>query len=269
MKPNKYISYLKLSLLIFILMGTLFSHASIVNGATTEDSTYIYDTAGLLSSSQESKLEDSIAKLQDKYHVDVLILTVDDTLSSNASRFIEDFIDEGCEKGYFNEDNVILFISTKTGDRRVEIQGYGRMEDIISNSRVDTILDDIQPLLSDNKFDKAVEEYVEHVTFYLKHPNSSLSKDNIFFQLWFQILLSLGIGGIAVGIMSYHSSGRITTNSRTYIDSSSSRLVGSRDIYLRTTTKKVRKPQNNGGSGKSGGGRSAGGRSHSGGGRSF
>lgn len=249
-------------------MGVSFSHIIIANGATTKDDTYIYDTAGILSPSQESRLEDSIAKLQDKYQVDVIILTVEDSLSVNPTRFTEDFIDEGCDKGYFNEDNVILFINTQPGDRRVEIQGYGSMEGI--SSRIDTILDDIQPLLSDNEFDQAVEEYVEHVTFYLKHPNSSLSKDSILFQLWFQILLSLGIGGIAVGIMSYHSSGRITTNSRTYIDSSSSRLVGSRDIYLRTTTKKVRKPQNNGGSGKSGGGgRSAGGRSHSGGGRSF
>lgn len=250
-------------------MGTLFSHTSTVNGATTKDATYIYDTAGLLSSSQESRLEDSIAKLQDKYQVDVLILTVKESLSVNPTRFIQDFIDEGCDKGFFNEDNVILFINTKQEEHWVEIQGYGKMEDLISNSRVDTILDDIQPLLSDNEFDKAVDEYVEHVTFYLKHPNSSLSKDNIFFQLWFQILLSLGIGGIAVGIMSYHSSGRITTNSRTYMDSSNSRLVGRRDIYLRTTTKKVKKPQNNGGSGKSGGGTSSGGRSHSGGGRSF
>ena len=156
----------------------------------------------------------------------------------------------------------------QSGERWVEIQGYGTMEDIITYSRIDRILDDIQPLLSEGKYQEAITKFTEHVSYYLEHPNTTLSKNNLFFQFWFQLLISLAIGGITVGIMAYHSSGRVTTNARTYLDSSKSRLVDSKDIYLRTTTTRVRKPQNNGGS-KGTGGRSSGGRSHSGGGRRF
>jgi uncharacterized protein len=79
------------------------------------------------------------------------------------------------------------------------------------------------------------------------------------------------IGAIAVGIMAYGSGGRVTVNNRTYMDGKNSKVVASRDDYIRTVTTRVRRPSNNNGGGRSsgGGGISSGGSSHSGGGRGF
>jgi uncharacterized protein len=88
-------------------------------------------------------------------------------------------------------------------------------------------------------------------------------------SLWFQLLVSLTIGGIVVGVMAFNSGGRMTTVSNTYMDQNHSGLIGRRDDYLRTTVTKVRKPTNNnqgnGGFNAGGfrGGTSSGGHSHS------
>lgn len=69
--------------------------------------------------------------------------------------------------------------------------------------------------------------------------------NNILFNLRFQIAASLGIAGIAVGIMAYSSDGRTTVDAGTYQDSGSTRIIDRRDIYLRTSVTKRRKPSNN------------------------
>ena len=40
--------------------------------------------------------------------------------------------------------------------------------------------------------------------------------ENLLFQTWFQLTISCIIGGVVVGMMAYHSGGRVTVNHRTY-----------------------------------------------------
>lgn len=107
----------------------------------------------------------------------------------------------------------------------------------------------------------------------------SSHQDDILKNIWFQLFISLIIGGVVVGIMAYNSSGRMTAGSNDYLDRSKPGLIGRRDHYIRSTVTKVRKPTQNTSSGGGGrsrggfnsggfrGGRSSGGRSHSSGGR--
>ena len=110
-----------------------------------------------------------------------------------------------------------------------------------------------------------VEDYYEQ---------TQLSKQDIFKQkTLLNAMIASIVGAIAVAIMAINSKGKITVNSKTYMDPRNSRLLGHWDRYIRTTTTRTRKPENNnhggGGGGFGGGGVSRGGHSHSGGGRSF
>lgn len=93
--------------------------------------------------------------------------------------------------------------------------------------------------------------------------------DQIFASIWFQLLISLVVGGVVVGIMAYNAGGKMTVGSNTYMDNSNSGLIGRRDTYIRTHVTRIRKPQNNppnnGGFNSGGfhGGTSSGGHSHS------
>ena len=104
-------------------------------------------------------------------------------------------------------------------------------------------------------------------------------KDNILLNFWVQLLISLLIGGLVVGVLAYQSGGKMTASGKDYLDSNSPGLIGKSDIYIRSTVTKRRRPTESSSSGGSGrsrggyssggfrGGRSSGGRSHSSGGR--
>ena len=91
-----------------------------------------------------------------------------------------------------------------------------------------------------------------------------VNPDNILFNIWFQLGGALVIGGIVVGLMAYRSGGRVTVNSHTYEDASTSGIVDRQDQYIRTTVTKRKIEKSSGSSSGGGGGITGGGHSHSG-----
>ncbi|HEX3022954.1 MAG TPA: hypothetical protein VHP81_11240, partial [Lachnospiraceae bacterium] len=111
----------------------------------------------------------------------------------------------------------------------------------------------------------AIKSYIEKTDLYMG-TKAGVDPDNIFFQLWFQLLIAAIIGFLVVLIMILGAGGKVTTNSHTYLNDSESALTGARDDYIRTTVTKVKKPENNGNKGS---GTTSGGNSFNSGGRGF
>lgn len=268
--------------------------------ASAAQEQHIYDEAGLLSSSEIEELEDLCVSYGEKVGIDIMILTHDDSSAPYAETYIENFEDK-LPVG----DRVYLLVDMYNRDLFME--GYGRAETYIHSKRIDVILDEIAPDLSDGNYYDAFVTYIKKSAAYMeddsdlnydhdysvgkpqsKDPNAPYydetwpekynTSKNPLSSVWLQLIISVIIGAIVVGIMAYNSGGRMTTGADSYLDSSNSGLIGRQDMYLRTQVTKVRKPQNNttGGGSKSGfnsggfrGGVSSGGRSHSSGGRKF
>ena len=134
----------------------------------------------------------------------------------------------------------------------------------MDTKRCDKILDVVTPKLKDGNYDSAIQTFIKKTNTYLgTKPN--VNPDNIFFQVWFQLILAVIIGVVSVAIMVYNSGGRVTTCSTTYLDYGNSKLTGCYDHYIRTTTTRTKKPENNdnNGSGGSSGGITGGGSSFS------
>lgn len=271
-------------LLIFILSITSIIISPSMEVFADPSSQRVYDEAGLLDSSEIEDLEATAIEIGAQYNTDIYILTDEDSDGKSRKQYMEDFADD---KEVVN--STLIFVNMESENRGVEIQGYGDNEYLINSSRIEYILDAVVPYLSDGEYYQAFGTFLEEVNYYLEvDPNKDAAThapdnnyassdkyyedenviESIITELWFQIIISLVIGGIAVGIMAFHSGGRITVNERTYLDANHSKVVARRDNYIRTTTTKTRKPQNNNRSG-GGGGISSGGRSHSGGGRGF
>ena len=99
---------------------------------------------------------------------------------------------------------------------------------------------------------------------------NQLDPHKIYFDLWFQVVVSIVVSGIIVAIIAFSRKTPITTNSNTYLDQSKSHLRFHHDNYIRTVVTKQKKPSNNNnssGSGHSSSGPS--GHSHSSGSSSF
>lgn len=289
-----------IQLLFFTVLFVLSTFSTLTAFAAPEDQK-VYDNYGLFTETEVTDLENDFREYGEEGQVDIVVVTTDDLEGKTRKQYLEDFYDQ-YGFGYNQDfgDAVLILINMNSDDRGVEIQGYGDAELYVNNDRIEYILDDIVPLLSNAEYYNAMVEFAKQVSYYMDEENGvnasptygvegsgdyygEASYDgpsdyygqekvtDIFYNPLFQIGLSLVIGAVVVLIMALQSGGKVTVHNRTYLDDQHSGVVANRDDYIRTTVTRVKKPSNNDGGGRSsgGGGVSSGGSSHSGGGRGF
>ncbi len=237
------------------ISAVLPSHTALAN--TSAEIQHVYDEADLLSSSEAKEVEDMCSQYSEKDDLDIIILTHKDASAVDAETYIENFYDSFYDSR--RSDSVILLIDLY--NRVVFIEGYGFAKTSINSGRIDSIIDEITPDLSNGDYSAAFRQFIKLSDHYI-------NTAPIYLNVWLHLGIALAIGGITVAVMAYNAGGRMTVGGNTYLEPGNSGLIGRRDDYIRTLITRVRKPQNNNGGG--GGGRiSAGGHSHSSGGGRF
>lgn len=261
LKNKVPLSIINLSLLILLFFSPL-----TVNAA--ENQLNVIDSANLLEDYQVEKLNSTLTKYSDQYNIDIVILTVNGLNGKSDKQYLEDYVDSVLDARIYSENLVILQFDIES--RYCTIQAYGHCESIINDDNIEYILDVVAPQITKHDYFNAFMDFGEGIRHYYSNASYEFGQEPIYLKTWFQILVSIGIGGLVVGSMAYHSQGRNTVNNHTYLDEKHSGVVARKDIYLRTSLTKVKKPSNDssGGSRSSGGGGiSSGGHSHSGGSR--
>jgi len=253
---------MKHSFLLFLTAILLISSFTLkANAESTNQKSFVYDEANLLTENEASKLE-TLAKEEGKdSNTAFIILTVNGTDGKGYVQYVEDFYDEhapGYDKPHGN--TVILFIDRK--EREVYLAGFQKAEELLDNNRLDLIQDKITPDLSNGKYFQAFSNYIQLAHDYMKY-KPGVNPDNILFKWWFQLIVAIAAGAIVVTLMAYRSGGRVTVSAGTYMDSNKSRVLNKSDVFIRQTVTKQRKPSNNNKSG-GGGGVTRGGYTHSG-----
>lgn len=253
---KKYVLSLLL-LLVFVMIATARIQAS-------ESKDYIIDDAGLLTESEQDELNSYSKKCSEDRGSDILVLTTDDTQGLGSELYLENFYDNEVDgSSTYNESCAILLIDME--NRQVKIYSFGDIKPRLDNPRIEKILDKVTPSLTSGDYNDAINSYIEKTDLYMG-TKAGVDPDNIFFQLWFQLLIAAVIGFVVVLIMILGAGGKVTTNSHTYLNDSESALTGARDDYIRTTVTKVKKPENNSNKGS---GTTSGGNSFNSGGRGF
>jgi len=232
------------------------------------DKQLIYDEAKLLTADERAELNALANQYGPERETDIIIYTSNNDKGADVLQMTEDFYDQrgpGYDKKHGNA--VILTMDMK--HREIYLAGFYKAESYLNNERLDKIRDRITPALAEGEYAKAFEQYIRTAYRYMDYA-PGVNPDSIFFQLWFQIGVSVIFGVIVVGLMVRHREGRVEVNRYTYQDFDSGGLIEHHDNYLRTTTTRTRITNtNSGGSGGSGGGSggggvSGGGHSHSG-----
>ncbi len=300
-----------------LLLGLLMVLSLCISGVTyalaAEDDKRVYDEAGLLTSDEYEALEAMIIEYDRTAKAEIFILTHNDSKAVYPERYIEDFEDRmpAADRIYFLYDvyRGEIFIEgygtaeTYIHSKRID-KIFDQMEDDLRAGNyydafetyikmVTAYMNDDSEINRDHDYsyssssDPNYSNTYDYDSYYeddKQHDYASYYEDEGNRQVkafltnpLVQLVASLIIGAIAVSVMAYHSGGRMTVQGNDYLDRSRSGLIGRRDIYLRTTITKIRKPTQNSGSGgnRSGGfnaggfrgGVSGGGRSHSSGGR--
>lgn len=259
----------------------------------------VYDNAQLFTEEEKEELEKISEEKGEEGKVDIIIITENEIGEKTRQKYLEDFYDLN-SFGYDKEqgDTVLILLNMDPNDRGVEIQGYKKAEHYLHNDRIEHILDDIVPSLSDGDYYMAMEVFADQVAYYMNEekgvnpnpvfeeeypddyhgeasydgPSNYYGQKSIFSHPIFRLVLSMAVGGIVVGVLTYRSSGRVTTNNKTYLDGNNSKIIARQDYFLHKNTTRIKKPSNpppSSGRSSGGGGVSSGGHSHSGGGRSF
>lgn len=253
--------------LIFITFFILQALA-ITSVSAETDKQRIFDEAGLLEKADLELLENIALNTSNEHKTDFIILTTENGYSAQElKKYVQDMYDEN-GYGYDKTHGNAAIMAVDSSSREVYIEGFYHAEDRLTNERVELVLDKIVGDLGVESYYQAFLGFIDESSRYMQYKPGA-NPDSLFLKVQFHFIVSLLLGAGIVWFMAYNSGGKVTTNARTYRDEQNTRVLDARDVYLRTTVTKVRKPQNNSSSGGGGGGRTGGGHSHSGGGRSF
>lgn len=257
-------------IILFMVLVLLFPSTMTIAQGANESKQRIYDYAKLLTPEEVEDLENLSNKYSNRREIDIIILTTNNTEGKYVVNYMQDFYEENA-LGYDKPKGNVVILTVDMENRDVYVAGFYKGKEYLDNNRSEMVRRKITPGLSSGDYYGAFHSFIKTSYKYMGI-KPGVNPNNILFNNWFQIILSIGIAGIIVGTMSYRSSGKMTVHEGTYRDSSSSRIISRRDNYIRTSVSKHRRPSSNNnsrgggssGGGGSGGGTTSGGHSHSG-----
>ena len=232
----------------------------------------IFDEADILTETEEYSLQKYMDKVSKEKQVDIVIVTTNDAEGKQPREYAEDFY-KTHDFGYEDSDGTgLLYLisldKSVTGNRELWMTTAKEAKDYFSESRIDSVLDNIYNTLtadeelnyygSCNEFIKGIEKYM----------NVSESVP-VFLTKWYSKLgIALVITLIIFFILIFNFGGKKTTTAETYLDVNSIKRNIKEDTYMYTNTTKTKIEKSSSSSGSSSG-RSSSGGGYGGGGRSF
>lgn len=253
----------------------------------------IIDDAGLFTSSELSKMTETIARIERDHQVDMVVLTTYDVPRDYSEsmwrvrNYADDYYDNG---GYgMGPDNSGMLILLDMNNRVIWLSTGGVMMDYITDAREEDIIDRAYGALTAGRYGEALIAALNRVEYYMNRgrQQGSFRYDEATGQRlsgYYNTLtggevaiaaLVSGIAAVAI-YLSVHGSYNLSGSTYSYDLASNSDVVLTKDeeAFVRQYTQ--RRPRttttSKGGSRSSGGSgvhRSSGGSSHGGGGRRF
>ncbi|WP_370873933.1 TPM domain-containing protein [Oikeobacillus pervagus] len=241
---------------LFLLLPFFTNNAT----AATTTKQRVYDEANLLNQKERTQLEEMAEKYSVKRETDFIILTTKNQEKKDVEKYMQDFYDEQ-GLGYDQKHGNTAILTVDMSHREIYLAGFYKAKTYLDRHRLDLIRDKITSDLSAKNYFDAFQTFITTADRYMGI-KPGVDPENILFKLWFQLAVSIGMGGGVVWLMTYNSGGKVTIHEKTYEDPKTSKVLERRDQYIRTSTTKWKKPKNNSKGGS--GGITGGGHSHSG-----
>jgi len=238
----------------------------------------VYDDAGILTSSEEGKLQQLCVDTAQSSKIDIIIVTTANNQGKSAMKYAEDFF-VAHEFGYNkkNGDGVLFLIDMQGRETWIATSGSGIT--YLSDTRIDNMITVTTTYLKKSDYNGACETFVNKIGTYMKSLPSSNDQggdgkttytyDNKTFSeklldhILIKVLIAVVGGAVVVLIMMFNAKAKMTVGSQTYVKDHNFDVRDTRDIFLNTTVV-THKIETNNGNGNGGGS------SHSGsGGNSF
>ena len=245
----------------------------------------VYDDAGILTSSEESKLQQLCVDTAQSAQIDIIIVTIKDNQGKTVMKYAEDFF-MAHDFGYDQKhgDGVLFLIDMQGGETWIATSGSGIR--YISDTRIDNITTATTTYLKKSDYNGACETFVNKIGTYMKtlpsstdqggdgnttytYDNKTLS-EKLLDNISIKVLIAVAVGAVSVLVMMFSAKAKVTVGCQTYVKDHKFDVRDTRDIFINTTviTRKIETSNGNG----SGGGSShtgSGGNTFGGGGGKF
>lgn len=265
--------------------------------------TEMFDEADLFTAEEEKRLTGEGEKLAEKTQTEIVFLTYDDAEGKDTEWYTDDFCDDR-EFGYGGDaEKSFMMLAIDMDNREVYVKTGGTAIDRVTDREVEYILDEIFEWMPEGDYYQAAEAFLTAAGKALEEDifseaagsdvydkeqdqngydtapernayDRAEKKDPVTASdLFIRLLISMGVGGGAVGLMLLGRKTGSRPGSAPYM-ASSPRVLRRSDRYINTTVVKTRINTDNRSGPSSGGGggsfhTSSGGNSYGGGGRSF
>ena len=218
-----------------------------------ETITRVYDYAKLLSSEEVSRIE----ALAESYYLEnsthFLIVTtkdrsefpVDTTVSKGKQTKLFGLAVYNYFKDTYKEDadNCVILTLDVSSNRYISVIGQGKAATNMDTEREKMIAEKLVSYMKKQDYPKTCQTFMKLSNRYLQ-VKPGINPEAIYLKLWFQILISVLLSGIVVGLMAINSGGKMTTNQKTYLDEEHSNLLAKRDRYIRTSVTRTKRETN-------------------------
>ena len=276
---KQYLRYFRIWFIVLGILAVIFAVTAIGSmvggkgrGNNSAPLERVYDYADVLTSEEEQKLREHIAKCEEQYQLDLVLVTINEDVESQGSwnrvmmNKADDFYDEN-NYGYdkIHGDGALLldnWYEDADGSQKGSwFSGCGVAQQKFDDYDIDEVLDAVYYKVENSPY-AAYKAYVD-TTCALVERNSGI-------QLPWLIVLG---GPIAIALIYaftklHQAPAKDTTTSRTYVSGGNPVMNTQSDDFIRKNVVTRRIETNSGGSSSGGGShRSSSGVRHSGGGR--
>lgn len=212
----------------------------------------VFDEAGLLSDSEENRLNDSIAALRKKTGLDCVVLTVNSIGSKSATAYADDFYDDRANG--FSSDGVLILVSMEDHDWAISTTGKGIK--VLNDRRLKDMESGIVSKMSDKNWYGAFDRFISRTSDAYDAYEAGydgFNKGNYTF-LYLIIVpgIAIIIGFAVVSVMkSAMNTARPRNQAADYVRPGSFVLTDKRDLFLYSKTTKIRRQTSSSSSGGS------------------
>src|SRR5699024_897380 len=166
---------------------------------------FVYDEANILTDEEIAKLDLLEVQYSEKRETEFIILTTNDTDGKDIEQYLQDFYDANAP-GYDRPHGNAAILALDVDVREVYVAGFYHAEKYLDNDRIDSLLDQITPDLSDEQYYEAFQSFITISNRYMGF-KPGIDPEFIFFKWWFQLLVSIGVGALIVKMMLRHTGG--------------------------------------------------------------
>lgn len=214
----------------------------------------VYDYAEVLTDKEEEKLRDYIAIQEEKYHIDIVLVTIKENVESSGNwntvmmNRADDFWDNN-KYGYnksFEGDGILLLDNSYQGQKGCWLSTSGKVYEWFSDSDIAKVRDAVNALADDNPYE-AYKAYVDTTcSLMVTAKDLQINGLTVF-------ILPLLIAGIYLIVHMQQKPAKDTTTATAYVSGGRPVMRASSDDFIRKNVVSRRIETNSGGGGSSSG----------------